>query len=69
VQWKDGLENSDNLRKRSLLEQVYVYPKELALENDENKSRGGNLKQEPDDEDQGTDIVKEELDDDGIPFA
>ena len=39
VRWKDGLENSDNLRKRSLLEQVHAYPKELAFENDE--SRGG----------------------------
>jgi hypothetical protein len=51
------------------LEQVYVYPKELAFENDEDQSRGGNLKQELDDEDQGTGTVKEELDDDGIPFG
>jgi hypothetical protein len=69
VRWNDGLANSDNLRKRSLLEQVYVYPKELAFENDEDQSRGGNLKQELDDEDQGTGTVKEELDDDGIPFG
>ena len=32
LRWKDGLNNSDNLKQRSLLEQVYVYPKESAYD-------------------------------------
>jgi hypothetical protein len=69
VRWKDELENADNLRKRSQLEQVYVYSKELAFEEEEDQSRGGTLKLEPADEDQGAGNVKEEFDDDnGVHF-
>jgi hypothetical protein len=63
VKWKDGLENSDNFRRRSLLEQVYVYL------NHQESSNGSNLKQEPHDENDWSANGKQELDegnDDGI---
>lgn len=63
VKWKDGLENSDNFRRRSLLEQVYVYL------NHQDSSNGSNLKQEPHDENDWSANGKQEPDegnDDGI---